>query len=56
MQSYTQTHTHMCLQRRKTHKSIYKHAQQAGTITYTQNLLIPVDTEGYQTARLSEFE
>ena len=26
--------------------SIYKHAQQAGTITYTRNLPIPVDTQG----------
>ena len=30
----------------ETHKGIYKHAQQAGTITYTRNLPIPVDTEG----------
>ena len=35
----THTHTHTYLQCRKMHKSIYKHAQQPGTITYTWNLL-----------------
>ena len=42
----THTHTHTHLQRRKTHKSSYKHAQQASTITHTRKLLIPVDTPG----------
>ena len=35
--THTHTHTHTCLQRRKMHKSSYKHAQQAGTITCTRN-------------------
>ena len=42
----THTHTHTHLQRRKTHKSSYKHAQQAGTITHSRKLPIPVDTPG----------
>ena len=39
------TRARACLQRRKMHKSSYKHAQQAGTITCKRNLTIPVDTQ-----------
>ena len=39
-----------------THKNIHKHAQQAGTITYTRNLPILVDTKGWEPVREREIE